>query len=688
MRVGLPGTVDREAEERLPYVKGVCNFCGTGCGHLLRVENGLCRGVFPSSGHPLSKGRLCVRGWHIHELLGSQDKIKTPLIREGGATRTLGLDEAVKTAAAALKRYSGDEIAFLASPRSSNEDNYLFAKMARTVFGSRNISLDSDGGHETSASILKAGTGWPAMTGSLEKLREAGLILVVGGDLTKQNPIIASEIHHAARAGARLVTISPRRTQMAKLSHVHLRPRPGTIGTLLEAVAVVMAGEKLIDADELARLTGGSTEFLAFLHEADADELIRTTGIEPAAVRSVARDIAVARSAYAFYATGVQSLDGRAMAMLMDLFLLAGKIGRGEGGLFPLTGISNLLGSYDMGCSPVFLPGYVRPEDDAARAGVEKAWGRPLDPCPGKSAVEALAAPNGSVKALVVVDHDSEIIPELERIKGLEFVLYFGAYGNPFSELAHMVLPLTTYIESDGTYTNSERRIQLAERKVGTDRLAMPLWEWANLISRELGRPWAYGSAAEVMKEIAGVVPFYAGINYDKLREHQGIKWPCDVGHPLGAEELEPAGSGPGFKFVPVPPAGTPAGDEVPGPDFPFRLTVGRTNYFWHCNNIMKKTFIPRREYNALLLLYPGGFVEMAPEDAKSLGFREKQKARVSSRSAHMDVEVRISKDILPGMVHVPYFIREMIPDFLSRQLRELEKNEEMSVAVKLEKAG
>jgi len=188
------------------------------------VEGNRVRGVYPLSGHPLSRGRLCVRGWHIHELLQTEDRINQPLIKDQGCFRQVSLETAIDFVARKIKNISGREVAFLGSPRASNEENYLLGKFARSVIKTNNLSLSSDAGQEESARVLLEGCGWPAMTGSLAELRQADFILVVGGDLTKQNPIIASEIHYAHRAGAFLATISPRKTQMARLSQVHLRP--------------------------------------------------------------------------------------------------------------------------------------------------------------------------------------------------------------------------------------------------------------------------------------------------------------------------------------------------------------------------------------------------------------------------------------------------------------------------------
>ena len=201
------------------YKSGICTFCGTGCGHLLDVRGNAVCGVFPLQNHPVSKGRLCVRGWNVHELLNTPEKITTPLIRKNGALAEASYDEAVSYLVDNLTKYkknSSDEIGFLASPRSSNEENYLLMKLARSVVNTNNISLDSDPGHRLSLDVMHRGTGMAGMLGSLEEIAKADFLLVVGIDITKQNPIIGSEIHMAARAGAKLVVIDTRNTPIAK----------------------------------------------------------------------------------------------------------------------------------------------------------------------------------------------------------------------------------------------------------------------------------------------------------------------------------------------------------------------------------------------------------------------------------------------------------------------------------------
>jgi len=670
----------------LPYFRGVCNFCGTGCGHLLRVEGNRVRGVYPLSGHPLSRGRLCVRGWHIHELLQTEDRISQPLIKDGSSFKPVSYEEALDYVVERVKKLPGRQVAVLGSPRASNEENYLLGKFARAILKTNNLSLSSDAGQEESARVLLEGCGWPAMTGTLAELRQADFILVVGGDLTKQNPIIASEIHHAHRAGTFLATISPRKTQMARLSQLHLRPKPGTIFYLLQGLARVLVEEKAIDDDYLSTFTVNSQTFLEELKQVEIEKIVEATGISREQMTGLARKLKESNSACAFYPTGVQSLDRRTMAALFNLFLLAGKIGRRGSGVNPVTGISNLLGSYDMGLSPVFLPGYASVEDELAWERLENFWQTKLDRWSGKN-VDTCLSEGEDIKALFVVDHDEEIIRHVNRIRQLDLIVYFGAYENPFASLAHVIFPRTSYVEEEGTYTNSERRVQLVLKRIEPPAGVRPLWKTLTNLAQALGHDWNYHSVENIMSEISQLVPYYRSLTYEKLKARLGLKWPNDDLHPEGTDCLLVEEASRRFRFVQVNGQEKKlAGEPEVQKDFPFKLVVGRSNYFWHQNSVMKRTFIPKREYNALLLLYPRGFVEISKEDASRLGLREKQVVRIVAESAEVRLAARISGDILPGMLYIPYFIDEMIPEFLHRQVADLEKNEEFFLPVRLEK--
>lgn len=664
------------------YRRGVCNFCGTGCGHFLQVERGAVRGVFADPGHPVGRGRLCVRGWHIHELLTTEDRLLEPLVRRAGGLVPTPWDEALDLVAGRLAAYPGGEIAFLASPRASNEDTYLLARLARTVFRTNNVGLASDSGHRAAVDVLREGLGFPAAPGSLADIRQAGFLLVVGTDITRQNPIIGSELHFAARAGAKLVTLCGRTSQIARLSRRHLRHRPGSKRLVLAALAKVLIEENLCDTEFLERRADGFEAFRRSLEGVAVGEAARTAGLDEAEIRATARELAASPRAMAFFPSGVSGLERDTIAALFNLFLAAGRIGRVGSSVNPVAGISNIVGAYDVGASPDLLPGY-RPIDAASAAEVGALWKAGLDLAPGRSPDELLGDPSSPLKALVVADHDEEIIRHEERLRGLEFVVYLGAYGNRYADFAHVVLPVATHAEAGGTYTNTERRVQLNPRQVEPRGGVLPAWRLATELARRRGFDWPFASAAEVMADIGRVVPAYGAVSHERLAGVPGLQWPCDESHPDGtpAPAVEPERR---LRFVPPRSELAPV---RPSPELPFLLMAGKANHFWHRNNIMKKTHIPKREYNALLLLYPRGFVEIHPDDAKALGVRDKGAVRVVSSAGSMSVSAKVSEDVAPGTAYVPYFIRDTVEEFLHPHAGTLEQGQDAAVPVRIEKA-
>jgi len=656
----------------MSYQTGVCNFCGTGCGHLLQVENGAIRGVFPSSSHPVGRGRLCVRGWHIHELLNTEERIPRPLLRVDGTETPVSWDNAIENVSSRLAAFSGNEIGFWASPRSSNEDIYSLARLARGVFKSPNISLQSDVWYRQTAAVLREGTRRPAALGSVGDIREADFIFVVGTDLTRQNPIIASDVHFAARRGADVVTLSTRVTQIARLSGIHLQNRPGTKKAVLAALARILLEENLMDPATASPNSANFEPFRKVLDSVRLEDVEKTCGLPLATLRDVALRLAKAGRAVVVFSTGISGLNRETVALIFNLFLAAGKAGRPGCAILPVTGVSNLAGAVDCGAAPDLLPGAEPVTDANAAARLKALWGTDLNAREGRTVEDLLSDPSSGMKALVVCDHDPEINLFLPRIKTLEYVIYLGAFTNPFAGLAHAVLPTTTYAEADGTYTNTERRIQLNRKKVEARFDSRPAWSVFAALAARRGQTWPYRSAAEVMEELTRAVPAYAGATHPKLTNRfGGFQWPAS-GEPPGP-----------FRFVES--TGGPA--PVPAdPSYPFRLMAGKSYYYWHQNNIMKKTFIPRREYNALLLLYPQGLVEIHPADAAALGLRDKRPVRVVSSRGTMTPLARVTDEVPSGTVYAPYFVGAMIPDFLLPHADAVEHGEDAVIPVRLEK--
>jgi formate dehydrogenase major subunit len=670
------------------YQHGVCTFCGTGCGHFLKVDGDRIEGVFPSQGHPVSKGRLCVRGWNIHELLSSYERITTPLIKKNGSFTQASYEEAIDCLVSRLGSYpsaSLSPIGFLASPRSSNEEAYLLMRLARAVFRSSNISLALAAGHRSSLDILHAGTGLAGMTGSLEQISSADLIMVVGFDITRRNPIIASEIHKAGLAGAQIITVDRLRTQMARLSNVFLHVCPGTIKLALAGLAKIIIERDLVDADFVASHTEQFETFAGFLKGLRLDYLEQGAGIGRDELARVAAALANAEAAMAFFPSGISGLHEDTITLLYNLMLMTGHVGREACGINPVTGLNNLQGVYDMGMAPDLLTGFQPLADQQVIGRFNSTWNTSLSPEPGLQLPSLLMHYPGALKGLVVIDYDEQIIPYVEYLKKLDCIAYVGSFKNSFMQHADIVLPVATYVEQDGTFTNTERRVQLSPRKINPLPGVLPAWQLCMQIASRAGQNWPYASPSAVMDEIARLTPAYAGISHAKLGAGFGIQWPCDEHNPEGTPFLDITTQTRKLRFVPIR---TDLPVPVASVDFPFILIIGKEPHFWHQNNLIHKTYIPHREANATLLDFPEGYVELSPQTAGMLQVRPGRQVRVVSQQGQMTVSVKISDDLLPGVAYAPYFVRDMIADFLMGHYEILQQGSEAFIPVQIEKVA
>jgi len=663
---------------------GVCTFCGTGCGHFITTQENEILRVFPSQNHPVGKGRLCVRGWNIHELLNTPDRIRKPLIKKNGKFVESSYDETARFVIDTLSKYKNDPsaVGVLASPRSSNEEDFLLMKLARCALKTNNLSVDSESGHRNSLNVLHQGAGMAGMLGSIEEIKKAEFILVLGIDITKQNPIIGSEIHMAARAGSKVVTVDSRRTQIAKLSTDFLQIRPGSSKLLLLAMAKAIFDENLMDA-ELLKNADDFDGFRKVFELLPENEVADRTGAGIEEIKNIARALAKAKSAMVFFSSGISGLDEDTIGYIFNLFLLAGKIGKEGCGVNPVTGLNNLQGGYDMGLAPDLLTGFRPLSDTEAVKAFNKEWKTELPTTPGAPIYDLLADPASRLKCLIVVDHDEGIVRHAEKLKSLEFIAYIGAYGNPFMDYAHAVLPIATYVEDDGTFTNTERRVQLSTKKINPDGSVLPGWRLYSLLAEKAGLKWNYKSPSDIMDEIACLTPAYSGISYKKLADGFGIQWPCDDKNPNGTPRFDLKKSKKKLRFARV--SGL---FELPEPkeNFPFLLMVGKAQHFWHQNNIMKKTYIPMREYNATLLDYPEGYVEISAESAKAIQVRDRWPVKVVSPHGEMRITARVSNDVKPNVAYAPYFVQEMITRFLLGHTDVLKQGEDATIPVRIEK--
>lgn len=651
-----------------------CTFCGVGCGlYLESPDNHTVVGVYPSMSHPTNAGKICVRGWNAHEVATSPDRLKNPLLRKNGRFEEVGWDEAIGFIARRLTelrdQHGPDAVAFLNSPRCSNEETYLIQKLARAVIGTNNVDHGTGVYCNNAINVLLDMLGVPATTNSIGELMTSEVIIVDGVDLGRQLPTIGGHVIRARLNGSKLAVIDARRHRVAESANHFLQIKPGTETLLYGAMAKVIVDRGLMN---LPFIKAHCRDYEAFLDPLAGYDLLAGAagcGLTADLIETVALDYARAKSAAILFSTGIESRDAESIQALVNLALLTGQLGKPGAGVFALTEHNNLQGVCDMGMLPDRLPGYGAVTSAEARAGVEAVWKTKLPATPGLNARSLLAdRGDGKVKALWFCRYDPVSTAffgdTVNTLKQCELVVVQHLFMTGTAQYAHVVLPTAAFGEEQVSFTSTDRRIQLAQQAIELPPGPTPAWEQVMRVARGMGANWKYSSAADVMDEIGDVVPFYGGANHDNLARDYGRQWPCTKDRPLGTQFLFAEGSGSRrFKFVPVPKPEL----EVSPTDFPFTLVFGHSLYYWNQNVLIQHSETLKREYRILLLDYPDGFVEINTADAKALGIRDGEKIRLRSATGSAVAAARVTHEARSGAIFVPYFVREVKKQILGQ---------------------
>jgi len=647
-----------------------CTFCGVGCGLHLETSGGRLIGAYPSQSHPTNAGRLCVRGWHVHEVAGSPDRLRYPLLRKNGRLEEVSWEEALGCVAGRLiqirEQYGPDALGFLNSPRCSNEEAYLLQKLARAVIGTNNVDHGTGVYCHNSINVLLEMLGLPASTNSISELTQSEVIIVDGVDLARRLPVVAGTVLRAKLSGAKLIVIGTRYHRLAHSADLFLQILPGTGAMLYGAVAKVIVDRGLMDSRFIKKHCHAYDAFLAEVRLYDVLEASETCGVSPQLIEEAAQTYARAGCAAVLYSTGIEGRTPDDIRAIVNLALLTGNVGKPGAGIFALTEHNNLQGVCDVGVLPDRLPGYRPVADVKARAEVESIWKTRLPAARGISARSMLTDKgDGKLKALWLCRCDPVSTAFFgdfaQSLRDLDLLVVQHLFMTGSGQHAHVILPTTAFGEERVSFTSTERRIQLAERVVDPPQGPIPAWEQLTRLARLLGADWNYGSSADVMDEIATLVPFYSGVSYSSLANAFGRQWPCTKEQPLGTRLLFANNNNHAFHFVPVCKPTI-----IPAPwEYPLILVFGQSLYYWNQSVLIQHSETLRREHRILLLDYPDGFVEINPEDAKELGIRDGERIRLMTPDATAHSTARVTDEVRKGTVCVPYFVREIERDLL-----------------------
>ena len=667
-----------------------CEFCGCGCNFYLGVEDGKVVAIYPSVSHPISQGRLCIKGWQGHEYIHSPERLTTPLIKKGNGFREASWDEAYELIADRLNetkaRYGSDSMAVFSSAKCTNEENYLMQKFARACLGTNNVDHCARLCHASTVVGLATTFGSGAMTNSITEIAGAEVIFIIGSNTTEQHPLIGDQVLRAIEKGAKVIVADPRETQLAKLCSLYMMHKPGSDVALLNGMMNVIIAEGLEDKEFIAERTEGFESLKETVADYTPEKSSAITAVPEEKIIEAARIYARSKKSIIVYSMGItQHTTGVDNVMATaNLAMLTGNVGKEFTGVDPLRGQNNVQGACDVGALPNVFSGYQAVTDEKLRNKFEKAWSVNLPRQPGLTLVEMLnSALEGGVKAMYIMGEnpmvsDPDVNHVEKSLKALDFLVVQDIFLTETATLADVVLPGVSFAEKDGTFTSTERRIQRVRKAIEPLGDSKPDWKIITELSSRLGYRMGYNSPAEIMDEIAKLTPIYGGVSYSRL-ENFGLQWPCPSPDHPGTSYLHKGSFTRGLgKFSPVgykPPA------ELPSHDYPFILTTGRVGFHYHTGTMTRKDWALDREY-------PTGYVEVNSHDAKQLGIRNGQTAKVISRRGEISLSLKSVDTIAKGVVFIPFHFAEAAANKLTAaNLDPVAKIPEYKVcAVRLEK--
>ena len=689
VRCPVGALVPKKFQQPAREVKTICTYCGCGCGIYLGVRAGEIVSVRGDRDNPSNQGRLCVKGRFGHGFVNHPRRLTSPLIKKKGKFVEVTWDEALNFAAKGLTEHRGDQFAAFASAKCTNEENYLIQKFARVVMGTNNVDHCARLCHAPTVAGLVQSFGSGAMTNSMDEIGKAACIFAIGTNTTTAHPIIGLQIRKAVREGAKLIVANPREIELCRTADLYLNHRPGSDVALLMGMMRVILDEGLQDQAFIEQRCENFEAFQESLRDFTPDFVSETTGVAWEDIAEAARVYATVKPATILYSMGItQHSHGTDNVLATsNLAMLTGSVGQPSTGGNPLRGQYNVQGACDLGALPNVYPGYQKVDITEVQKKFEKAWNCKLDNKPGLTHMEIFdAVHEGKIKTVYLVG-ENPIISEANSshceaaIKKLGFMVVQDIFLTETAQLADVVLPATTFAEKDGTFTNTERRVQRIRKAIEPIGMAKADWWITCRLAEKLGgKGFEFSTSAEIMQEISSLTPSYGGISYERL-DNVGLQWPCPtLDHPgtpiLHAEKFAtPSSKG---KFLPLsykPPA------ELPDDEYPLILTTERSLYHFHTGTMTRKV-------EGLNTLREQELVEINPVDATSLNIADGEIVHVVSRRGVVKVMALVTDVSPPGTVSMTFHFAESPTNVLtSPALDPVSKIPETKVcAVRVEK--
>ena len=626
-----------------------CPFCGCGCSICLEVKDNRVVRVTPGREDSMNRSTLCVKGSYGCDFVNSPDRLTKPLVKRNDTFEEVSWEEALEQAASGLKRVKDERgpsgLAVLGSSKCTNEDNYVLQRFARTVLGTNNIDNGARLYNSASRVGLGSSLGFSGTTNYLNDLEQTDLIVVAGADPDSSAPIVGYTIKRAVKQrGVKLLLIDPRQTRLSLFAHLWLRPEIGSDVALMNGLAKVIIDEGLLDEEFVARRTDNFEAFGESLKKYTLKYVEKIAGVRGQEICAAARLYAEASRSAIVYGTGItQHTTGtNGVLALANLALLTGNVGRKGGGIYALQRANNGQGACDMGTLPKFLPGYHSVTDLQVRRRFEKRWGASLPAEAGLTTLETMErAKNGKIKGMYIVGENLVLSlpnPRLvaEALTSLDSLVVQDMFLTETARLADVVLPVASFAEKEGTFTNFEGRVNKVHKAIEPIGEALPDWEIILRLAEKIGQPLPFSSLQDIMGEIEELVPSYEAYT-DSARQDEFAHE--EAGGSSGRPLLK------GFaRFSPVEYALQAREGKT---DYPFTLLTGAILY--HCGTGSRSSRARR-----LKKFMPRSFVEICESDARKLAVTDGNEVKVISAVGEVATTIKVSDTVRKGMVFMP----------------------------------
>ncbi|MGB0630680.1 MAG: formate dehydrogenase subunit alpha [Alphaproteobacteria bacterium] len=683
----LPATVASPEGRIQPdrQIDSVCPYCGVGCQLTFNIKDDKLLSVDGRDG-PSNRNRLCVKGRFGFDYVHHPDRLTRPLIRKDGIKkdadvafdsskpleyfREASWEEALTFAASGLKKVidetGGSGLAGFGSAKGSNEEAYLFQKLVRTGFHTNNVDHCTRLCHASSVAALMETVNSGAVSAPFYTAEQSDVIVVIGANPTVNHPVAATFFKNAVKNGSKLIVMDPRGQALARHATHMIRFKGGSDVALLNAMMHTIVEEGLTDENYIKGFTDGFDDLKEHVRAFPPEKMSEICGVDAETIRTIAREYAKADRSIIFWGMGIsQHVHGTDNSRcLISLALMTGHVGRPGTGLHPLRGQNNVQGASDAGLIPMFFPDYDSVDDPDTRGHFESLWKTDLDPERGLTVVEIMRAIQaGDIRAMYIMGEnpamsDPDVRHARKALAALDHLVVQDLFLTETAFHADVILPASAFPEKDGTFTNTNRQVQ-----IGRKALPLPgdakqdLWIIQE-IARRIGLDWNHRDASEVFEEMAACMPSFDGITWQRLQDEHSITYPVDddgVSQEIIFREGFPTASGRG-KFVPadvLPP------DEMPDDEYPMILTTGRVLEHWHTGAMTRRTSVLDR-------LEPEATANLSPKTLGSMNVSAGDTIRVETRRGAIELKARADRDVPEGVVFIPFCYAEAAANLLT----------------------